>query len=106
MENILLMPPVAFIILFGFSYIISKLFGAFAAKGKESEGKYKAYACGEDVKSHKARPEYNEFFPFAFFFTIIHVVVLILGTVPKGQMLLPLLYLFITAVAVFILFRK
>ena len=30
------------------------------------------------------QPDYGQFFPFAFFFTILHVVALMVATVPAG----------------------
>jgi hypothetical protein len=106
MENILLSPPIALFILlivFIFSAWISKFM---APKGTASVGKGEAYAGGEDVKLHKVQPDYRQFFPFAFFFTIMHVVVLIVATVPKEVS--PMAFVFIVAsiLALLILFRK
>jgi len=49
---------------------------------KPGAGQRKSYACGEDVKNNRIQPDYSQFFPFAYFFTIIHVVALIISTVP------------------------
>jgi NADH:ubiquinone oxidoreductase subunit 3 (subunit A) len=106
MENILLSPPIAFIILlvvFILSLNVSKFM---APKGTASEGKGEAYAGGENVKSHKAQPDYRQFFPFAFFFTIMHVVVLIVATVPKEVSPISFVYIFAAILALLILFRK
>jgi hypothetical protein len=106
MENILLSPPVAFAILLVF-VILTMYFSKFmAAKGTVSSGKEEAYASGEDVKVHKVQPDYSQFFPFAFFFTIMHVVALIVATVPKEISLMAYLYIFIAFLALLILFRK
>jgi hypothetical protein len=77
-----------------------------AAKGRNLPGKEKAYACGEDVSGNKVQPDYSEFFPFAFFFTIMHVTVLVLSTVPPNIIMLPVVYLITAAVSIFILFRR
>ena len=72
-------------------------------------GKFKAYACGEDVKDHRATPEYAQFFPFAFFFTIMHVIALIVATAPSGSVrisALAVLYLLAAVMGLFILFRS
>ncbi len=105
MVNIL-MPPIAFLIILLLSFIFSGIFQGLSAKGKETAGKEKSYACGEDVATNKAQPDYSQFFPFAFFFTIMHVLVLMIATVTKGIIGLPLLYLAAGVIALFILFRR
>jgi hypothetical protein len=92
MEKILLSPPIAFIILLGISLLLSFISKFIAAKGIIAAGKEKS--------------DYNQFFPFAFFFTIMHVVVLIVATVPKEISIMPFLYLLVAVMALFILFRK
>lgn len=106
MENILLYPPVAFAILLVIFVVFIYITKGLAPKGAESFGKGEAYAGGENVKSHRAQPDYRQFFPFAFFFTIMHVVVLIIATVPKEFSIMPFVYLFAALLALLILFRK
>lgn len=106
MENILLSPAIAFFIMLVF-FIVSIWTAKFLApKGADSEGKGEAYAGGENMKTHKVQPDYRQFFPFAFFFTIMHVVALIVATVPNE--ISPLAYVFLGAslLALLILFRK
>jgi hypothetical protein len=72
-------------------------------------GQGKAYACGEDLPSHRMQPDYAQFFPFAFFFTIMHVVALIVGTVPSGDVKsfgIAIVYLLAAFCGLFILFRR
>jgi len=106
MEKILLSPPVAFIILLAVIMLLTYLSKFIAAKGTVSAGKEEAYASGEDFKVHKVQPNYSQFFPFAFFFTIMHVVALIVATVPKEISLLAFIYVFVAFLALLILFRK
>jgi NADH-quinone oxidoreductase subunit A len=106
MENILLSPPVAFVTLLVFVLLMTYLSKFMAAKGTVSLGKGEAYASGEDFKGHKVQPNYSQFFPFAFFFTIMHVVALIVATVPKEISLLAFIYIFIALLALLILYRK
>jgi NADH-quinone oxidoreductase subunit A len=86
-DTILFSPPVALIITFLGLVILAKVCATFAsgARKDQSEAK-KAYACGEDFKGHLIQPDYSQFFPFAFFFTILHVVALIIATVPAETM--------------------
>jgi NADH-quinone oxidoreductase subunit A len=76
------MPPIALTLMLlvagGLSWVLSRL----AYKGKSGAGMVKPYACGEDVPDHMIQPDYGQFFPFAFFFTILHVAALMITTVP------------------------
>lgn len=105
-ENILLSPLIAFFILLAVFILFTFVTKGLAPKGVESFGKGEAYAGGENIKSHKAQPDYRQFFPFAFFFTIMHVVVLIVATVPKTMAPLAYVYVFVAILALLILFRK
>ena len=86
-EKILLSPVGAFVVTFLAVIILVKICAGFAAAKRlnQSEAK-KAYACGEDFKDHFIQPDYSQFFPFAFFFTILHVVALVIATVPAVTM--------------------
>lgn len=110
MSRLLLMPPVAFILLFLAVRITCSLFSKIAYHPKNiSEGSRKPYACGEDRYDHMAQPDYSSFFPFAFFFTIAHVATLILTTVPMEStrvLTIALLYIGSVSVALYILFRR
>lgn len=106
MENILLSPPVAFLLLLVIFVFFTYITKYMAPKGTASSGKGEAYAGGENVKSHRAQPDYRQFFPFAFFFTIMHVVVLIIATVPGEVSYMSFVYLFVAVLALLILFRK
>lgn len=81
--KILLVPPVAFVIIFLVMVIFSVILNRCASRKRENPSESeKAYACGEDFKDHLIQPDYSQFFPFAFFFTILHVVALVIATVP------------------------
>lgn len=106
--NYWLLPPVVFfvilLVVFFQSYVMTK----FAAKGQETEGKRKSYACGEDVLDHRIQPDYGQFFSFAFFFTIMHVVALVIATTPISQAagMMSIFYILAAAVGLLILFRR
>ncbi len=102
----ILTPPAAFIILLAAAFLFSGLSNFLSMKGKASAGKTKPYSCGEEVTAATAQPDYSQFFPFAFFFTIMHVLILIIATVPKGVLGMPLVYLGAGVIALFILFRR
>ncbi len=66
----------------------------------------KPYACGEDTFDALARPDYGGFLSFAFFFTIAHVVVMMLALEPAQVCCAGGLYLVAAFVAFCVLFRK
>ncbi len=108
MEKFLLSPPVVFIVIFGFVMFLYNLFFRFSYKTvkKKKDGGSEPYACGEDIKDHMAQPDYSEFFPFTFFFTVAHVATLIITTVPFETMqivFMALIYIVVIIIGLFIL---
>jgi NADH:ubiquinone oxidoreductase subunit 3 (subunit A) len=82
--SFLLSPPVAFLIcllisaaIYGFGRLVEE-------KAKPSAGKYEPYACGEEYQAEKTEFGYRKFYIAAIFFTIMHVAVLTIATVPGG----------------------
>jgi NADH:ubiquinone oxidoreductase subunit 3 (subunit A) len=106
MSDLLLSPPVAFLIFLAVSLLISRFTKFIAAKGMVLTGKNKAYACGEEVAQNRARPEYEQFFHIAYFFTIMHVIGLMIATDPSGFSPIVGIYLAAALVALLILFRR
>ena len=106
MEHILLSPPVAFLILLGLCLGLSVLSKRLAPQGKETEKKLQSYACGETMEENQAQPEYREFFKFALFFTIMHVITLVVASDPGGLSMQMAVYLGITALGLFVLLRR
>ncbi len=111
MENIALTPPVVFlevlIVMVLFSKALSLL--AYKVKGKIPGGTCKSYACGENVPTHLMQPDYSQFFPFAFFFTVLHVVTLMIATAPMDTLrsfAMAVIYIAGAAVGLVILFRR
>ena len=107
--SLLLSPPVAFIIVLAAAVCVFGIFSRLALrKGRVGAGA-KPYACGEETPDQKVQPDYSQFFPFAFFFTILHVVTLIVATSPTGiggSMAFAILYVFGALLALYILFRR
>jgi NADH-quinone oxidoreductase subunit A len=110
LSRILFAPPVAFIITFLAVAILAKICSFFAAKSRKDQvGSKEAYACGEDFKGHFIQPDYSQFFPFAFFFTILHVVALVIATVPIetfGMLAFAVVYVTAAIIGLLILLRK
>lgn len=81
--DILISPPLAFlvfVVLFTVLYLVA---GKFAVSGKKSKEKVSTYACGEDIPGFKFQFGYSIFFVFALFFTIMHVTALVIATLPS-----------------------
>jgi NADH-quinone oxidoreductase subunit A len=102
---------VVFLVALGAAAAVYRLMGTLSLRSAKtpSGGRTKAYACGEDVPEHHVQPDYAQFFPFAFFFTIMHVFALIVATVPGGSLSAAAVAVGYTAAAVialFILFRE
>ena len=75
MENILLFPPVTLVISFFLIWLFSRMTAGLRPMPKKDHksGKLDPYACGEDYGEHKIEPDYKTYYPFAIFFTIMHV---------------------------------
>jgi len=107
----LLWSPVVFLVALAAAALVYRLMGTLSLPSAKTPGggRTKAYACGEDVPEHRVQPDYAQFFPFAFFFTIMHVFALIVATVPGGSLSAAALAVGYTAASViglFILFRE
>jgi len=110
MQNWLLSPPVAFIIILAASLLLARLFSKLASRRQGPMGdSEESYACGEEHYDHMAQPDYTTFFPFAFFFTLAHVATLIITTVPRENVevfVMAAVYIIGASLGLFILFRR
>jgi NADH:ubiquinone oxidoreductase subunit 3 (subunit A) len=108
---ILLSPPFVVLIIFVFlsvlSYGVSRV--SYKNNGKKKSGAGKSYACGEDVPDHMAQPDYSQFFPYAFFFTIAHVATLMVTTLPTetiASLVIAVIYIVAVVIGLYILLRR
>ena len=109
-EKYLLIPPVAFILVLAAVILMSGALSRLSYKAKKGEdASTESYSCGEEGLTPFIQPDYAQFFPFAFFFTILHVTALIITTVPVEtweSLSMAMIYLAGAMTALFILFRK
>ena len=112
MSDLLLSPPAAFAVILLFVVLLNLFLGIFAfrrpGKAKAHPDMSKPYACGEDDQQPLIQPDYSQFFPFAFFFTILHIVALVVTTAlmdGPGSFVLILFYLAAAAASFFIFFK-
>ena len=110
MSDFLLTPPISFLVILAASWFISYLLSFLSFQKKQkTEGAGKAYACGEAEYDNMARPNYSQFFLFAFFFTFAHVATLIVTSMPRGitaAFFIAVLYILAVLVSLMILFRS
>lgn len=111
MDSFFLWPPVAFLLMLALALILLRVMSILTCPtpGGAIGGKHKAYACGEDLEKNRGQPNYSQFFPFAFFFTIMHVLALVVTTVPIHDwpaVQIAMGYLICSAIGLFILFRR
>jgi hypothetical protein len=110
MSMILLVPPVAFTIILMVVWVLSSASSSLSLKRQGPRGALdKPYAGGEDVERHRFQPDYGQFFPFAFFFTIMHVVTLIVATAPARtleSLSIAAIYVLGALVGLVMLFRR
>jgi len=106
----ILTPPAAFTIILAATLLLSGLLSKLSFKAKKGEdASTTSYSCGEEGLTPFIQPDYAQFFPFAFFFTILHVTALMITTVPLetlGSLSIAIIYLSGAMTALFILFRR
>ena len=79
--NILLSPPIAFLIYIPLVFLFVWLGKKMSGPAKDpSDLKASVYGSGEKAPSYMAAPGYKPFFLIAFFFAILHLGTLVLGS--------------------------
>ncbi|MCL6451505.1 MAG: NADH-quinone oxidoreductase subunit A [Acetobacteraceae bacterium] len=81
---ILLLPPVAFGVFLALACLLL-LWGRVMAPGRRpTPEKVEPYACGEALSWGPLQLGYSQFFAVAVLFTVLHVAVLVVATMPGG----------------------
>ncbi len=78
--DVILTPPVAFLIYIPLVLILLGIGKLLAGPEKPTDAKLSIYGSGEAPPTGAAAPGYRPFFLIAFFFAILHLGVLVLGT--------------------------
>ncbi|MEN6635928.1 MAG: hypothetical protein ABFC56_08765 [Clostridiaceae bacterium] len=107
-QQIVISTPVLFLAFLLLLMLLSVYLKHKADKTPSGKHAFDPYACGqsEDAVSQYVNPNFRRMFYLAFFFTIMHVLVMIVATAPKGHTLMPVAYIAVGALAMLILFRK
>ena len=78
--SVLLSPPIAFLIYVLLVLIIVLVGRKLAGPSKASPAKSSIYGSGEEAPIYTAAPGYRPFFLIAFFFAILHLGILVIGS--------------------------
>jgi NADH:ubiquinone oxidoreductase subunit 3 (subunit A) len=78
--DILFTPPLAFLIYLPLIFAIYFLGKGLAGKTNSSAEKSSLYGSGEEAATSLASPGYRPFFLIAFFFALLHLGMLVIGT--------------------------
>ena len=107
-SGLLLTPPLAFIMVLVVTVCLAYILSKLAIRPTNiPNGLTKEYSCGEELPSHMIQPDYSQFFPFAFYFTILHVVALMVATVPVATIetsLIAVVYIVGAMIGLFVLY--
>ncbi len=107
MMNLLLSPPVAFILFSLILILVYRFLQGHAAEGPDHPDKHLPYSGGQSLPPVEVRLSYARFFRLALLFGLAHVAVLVLATLPlgRGTIWLGLAYLLGLSVSAFALGR-
>jgi len=106
MEAIFFSPPVLFTVLFLFFIIGSKFLSGYESKGEHGKHALEPYACGQRDVENYVNPDYSEFFSYAFIFTVVHILILVVATAPRDVSVLPVVYIVSGILAILIAFKR
>ncbi len=80
MEEILFIPPIAFLIYVLLACLLMAIGRLLAGPSHPNPTKSHAYASGEEWKRNTAVPGYRPFFKVALFFAVLHLGVIVLAS--------------------------
>lgn len=94
-NEILLSPPIVFLIflvLFSLSY---RVISIYSSKGEHHPDKYLPYSSGQSLPPAEIFFSYQSFFRLGLLFAVLHLTVLVISTIPLNQKfnLIGLIYL-------------
>jgi NADH:ubiquinone oxidoreductase subunit 3 (subunit A) len=86
MAEILLTPPIAFVLYLALSWFLVQVGRLLAGPTRAALFKTSVYSSGEAPPQRGAAPGYQPFFVTALFFAVLHLGVLMLATINIGQL--------------------
>ena len=108
-QNFWITAPVLFTTFMIFASLFMSICNLFSAKSRDNPDKYSHYSCGEELDVHNPELNYHAYFRLALLFGILHIVALIVSTIPPGNPktnTLSGIYLIGVSVSIFILLER
>lgn len=101
-------PLILFIIFLALGVIFLIIGSRISEKGEDVPAKYIHYSCGEEMELPSLILNYRSFFRLALLFCVIHIVVLVISTIPSSAepQLIPIVYIFAAGVSMLILLEQ
>ncbi len=84
----------------------SRLLHKYANKEKPGERALAPYACGQRDVENYVNPNYSQYFTYAFIFTVVHILILVVATAPKDVQIMPIAYIISGMLAILIAFKR
>jgi len=107
MKAVLYSPPVVFAAFLLIFFLAMRFLAKYAVRGAASERALDPYACGQRDFENYVNPDYIQFFRYAFVFTVMHVVALVITTASiSTAAALPMVYVAASILSLAIIFRK
>jgi len=101
-------PPILFAIFISLGGLMLGVGKLISAKGTENPAKFIHYSCGEDLDTPHLELNYHAFFRLALLFGILHIVTLVISTIPVEAdiKILSITYILGAAVSMLILLER
>ncbi|MDO9546894.1 MAG: hypothetical protein Q7J07_09135 [Pelolinea sp.] len=101
-------PPILFAIFISVGVLMLGVGNLISAKGTENPAKFIHYSCGEDLDTPHLELNYHAFFRLALLFGILHIVALVISTIPvkMDMKILSVIYVVGAAVSILILLER
>ncbi len=106
MDSVLYSPPILFGLMLFSLILFSKTLEKLGAKGHAGEHTLESYACGQRSVENYVNPDYSQYFSFAFIFSVIHILILVVATSPKNIQVMPAIYVVSGILAILIALKR
>lgn len=105
-KELLFSPVTVFFAVCAAIFIFAAVLSKFSAEGTLSEKGLDSYACGQQGMEGYVNPGYSQFFTYAFIFTVMHVLTMVVATAPKDRAALPIVYVLAGIYVIFIVLKR
>lgn len=99
-------PPVIFGVILILGAMVLKWLGRYSNKSELGEHTLDPYACGQRDVENYVNPDYSQFYSYAFIFTVVHILIMVVATAPADAQVLPVIYIVSGVLALLIAFKR